>query len=306
VISIPKPLATCLDTKPNETTALAFASALGYFELQIDGKPVETGGVGGEVLAGAGGASQFEVAVPFTTYDIADLLHTQMKARTENPSSRSASRNTSVVLSVRIGGGYWTHFGYGNASFRMQVVIAGCGARFEMGTDDQWLAADSGLVKEDIVAGEWFDSRLDPSSEWRTDVAFGPRIQPTEQRIQPTEKPTEQPTEQRIQPTEQRIQPTEKPTEQRSEQPADQPAHGPLGTWRAATVLHPDVGEMVPRRVPLTRRIQSYRTPSRVLTSQDLGGEGGGASGDVQSGAVRGSPPFRSERCQERCQERYQ
>ncbi len=138
--------------------ARAFVTALGLVELTINGRRV-----GDDLLAP--GWTDYRRRIQYRTSDIADVL-----------------RPGENVVAARLGRGWFAgdvgQFGaeqYGDYPAllaRIEVDLAG-GRQFVITTNPSWRAQPGPLVADDLLMGEWFDGRADPSG-W-TEPGFDDR-----------------------------------------------------------------------------------------------------------------------------------
>jgi hypothetical protein len=104
------------------------AAALGYYYLRLNGREIPGEDV---VLSGAGGRSQFEIAVPYDTYDVSHIVSAAIRNSGEIGAGAGAGADEGVgvepmlVIGAELGKGYWGHFRYGPPALKL-LLLARC------------------------------------------------------------------------------------------------------------------------------------------------------------------------------------
>ena len=137
-------------TKPGKKVASArvYASALGLYELEINGKPV-----GDQVLAP--GWTNYHKRIQSQTYDVTKLL-----ARGGNAIGASLANGW---WAGKVGIGWSRQYGDTPALVAKMRIAYTDGSVQWIATDGSWKAATGPYVKADLQDGETYDARLTPS-----------------------------------------------------------------------------------------------------------------------------------------------
>ncbi|MGY1495899.1 family 78 glycoside hydrolase catalytic domain [Streptomyces sp. QTS52] len=129
-------------------SARVYASALGVYELEINGKPV-----GDQVLAP--GWTNYRKRIQSQTYDVTKLL-----ARGDNAIGASLANGW---WAGKVGIGWSRQYGDTPALVAKVRITYTDGSVQWIATDDSWKAAGGPYVKADLQDGETYDAGLKPS-----------------------------------------------------------------------------------------------------------------------------------------------
>ncbi|MEU9272626.1 family 78 glycoside hydrolase catalytic domain [Streptomyces sp. NPDC048251] len=129
-------------------SARVYASALGLYELEINGEPV-----GDQVLAP--GWTNYQKRIQSQTYDVTKLLD-----RGENVIGASLADGW---WAGKVGLGWSRQYGDTPALVAKMRITYTDGSVQWIATDGSWKAADGPYVKADLQDGETYDARLEPA-----------------------------------------------------------------------------------------------------------------------------------------------
>ncbi|WP_371573231.1 family 78 glycoside hydrolase catalytic domain [Streptomyces sp. NBC_01314] len=150
-------------------SARVYASALGVYELEINGKPV-----GDQVLAP--GWTNYHKRIQSQTYDVTKLL-----ARGPNAIGASLANGW---WAGKVGLGWSHQYGDAPALVAKLRITYTDGSIQWIATDGSWKSADGPYVKADLQDGETYDARLKPSgwsrpgfddAKWEPAASLEPR-----------------------------------------------------------------------------------------------------------------------------------